>query len=45
MTFRNATTAINQKLGRIAGVQHHTLGIRKTTSGRRSFEDGNKSCD
>lgn len=38
MTFRNATTAINQELGRIAGIQHHTWGIRNPT-GQRSIYD------
>lgn len=38
MTFRNATTATNQILGRIAGVQHHSWKIR-TPSGERSVFD------
>jgi len=40
MTFKNINTAINQELGRIAGVQHHAAGIRNTVkSGDRSIYD------
>jgi hypothetical protein len=38
MAFRNATTAINQELGRIAGVQHHAWGIRNSTGERSTFD-------
>jgi hypothetical protein len=38
MTFRNATTAINQELGRIVGVQHHAWGIRNPTGERSIFD-------
>jgi hypothetical protein len=38
MAFRNATTAINQELGRIAGVQHHAWGIRNPTGERSIFD-------
>jgi hypothetical protein len=38
MTFRNTTTAINQELGRIAGVQHHAWGIRNPTGERSIFD-------
>lgn len=30
MTFKNLNTATNQILGRVAGCQHHTWGIRNT---------------
>lgn len=36
MAFKNINTAINQELGRIAGVQHKYLGIRNQ-SGERSI--------
>jgi hypothetical protein len=36
--MRTITGAINQELGRIAGVQHHTWGI-KNPSGERSIFD------
>jgi len=32
MAFKNIHTAINQELGRIAGVQHHAWGIRNRTT-------------
>ena len=35
MAFKNINTAINQELGRIAGVQHHAAGYRNV-SGERS---------
>ena len=37
MVYKNINTAINQELGRIAGVQHHTWGIRNPSgNGERS---------
>jgi hypothetical protein len=36
--MRTITGAVNQELGRIAGVQHHTWGI-KNPSGERSIFD------
>lgn len=40
MTFKNINTAINQELGRIAGVQHHAAGTRNTVKGEgRSIYD------
>lgn len=37
VNYRNITTAINQELGRIAGVQHHAWGIRNPSgNGERS---------
>ena len=36
--MRTMTGAINQELGRIAGVQHHTWGI-KNPSGQKSIFD------
>lgn len=38
MTFKNINTAINQELGRIAGVQHHAWGIWNP-AGQRSIFD------
>lgn len=38
MKFKNMQTAINQELGRIAGVQHHAWGIRNA-SGQISVFD------
>lgn len=40
MVYKNINTAINQELGRIAGVQHHTCGIRNPSrNGERSIYD------
>lgn len=40
MTYRNIRTATAQELGRIAGVQHHTVGIRNTVKSEgRSIYD------
>lgn len=38
MAYQNINTAINQELGRIAGVQHHAWGIRNPSgNGERSI--------
>lgn len=37
MAFRNINTAINQELGRIAGVQHHAWGIRNASNERSVY--------
>lgn len=36
MRFKNATTAIDQELGRIAGVQHRAWGISNAEERRKS---------
>ncbi len=38
MAFKNATTATRQELGRIAGAQHHTWGIRNPSKGKSVFD-------
>ncbi|MDD2261627.1 MAG: hypothetical protein PHC31_07280 [Clostridia bacterium] len=38
MKFKNINTAINQELGRIAGVQHHAWGIKNPTGQRSVFD-------
>jgi len=38
MTFKNATTTINQELGRISGVQHHAWKIRNPTRQKSVFD-------
>jgi hypothetical protein len=37
MKFKSNKSMVDQELGRIAGVQHHTVGIRKTSNGERSI--------
>ena len=44
MAFKNINTAINQELGRIAGVQHHAAGYRNK-SGERSIYSKPKDFD
>lgn len=38
MAFKNINTAIAQELGRIAGVQHHTWGIRNPSEQKSVFD-------
>ncbi len=37
MAYKNINAAINQELGRIAGTQHHSWGIRNPTGQRSVF--------
>lgn len=37
MAFKNINTAIDQELGRIAGVQHKYMGIRNKSGGRSIY--------
>jgi len=38
MTFKNMNTATNQILGRVAGCQHHSWGIRNPTGQKSIFD-------
>jgi len=39
MAFKNINTAIEQELGRIAGVQHHSWKVRNQTGKRSIFDE------